>query len=413
MTIMSQMNSNDLKLVKAIQGNDQCCDCGMNHPQWASVSFGNVFCLECSGIHRSLGVHISFVRSIAMDSWTPHQLEIMLTGGNDKVNKFLLSKGVPKGACIKAKYESDAAALYKEILKARVEGRPEPTEIKHESSRNGKERNEGGLPNRESDQESTNIKGLERLRIETDEQYIARQTRLREEARQRMAAKFGNARGRRIIGGVGSSPPRQSNNITLTMDTLGDTLTSGLGTAASGFSSALSFAKDTVKSSSVKSVTKDVGNMSMGIWNTLSSATKEVASGFNVDMGGVVSGMSEDDGLSCLQERAMRERSVRVGGKAYDGFGSHDMSSKATKVDVKHESLAPKSTRKDMSTNTKINSLDPNGVVPFEGETDGEYTQRQVWIREKMRATPRTCDTSKNLVVQKNKPDDFFANFGA
>jgi hypothetical protein len=50
--IMSQMNAEDLKIVKAIPGNDKCCDCGMKHPQWASVSFGNVFCLECSGVHR-------------------------------------------------------------------------------------------------------------------------------------------------------------------------------------------------------------------------------------------------------------------------------------------------------------------------------------------------------------------------
>lgn len=49
---MSQMNAEDLKIVKAIPGNDKCCDCGMKHPQWASVSFGNVFCLECSGVHR-------------------------------------------------------------------------------------------------------------------------------------------------------------------------------------------------------------------------------------------------------------------------------------------------------------------------------------------------------------------------
>ena len=46
------MDANDLKVVRAIPGNDKCCDCGMKHPQWASVSFGNVFCLECSGVHR-------------------------------------------------------------------------------------------------------------------------------------------------------------------------------------------------------------------------------------------------------------------------------------------------------------------------------------------------------------------------
>jgi len=49
---MVQMTPGDQAVVKAIPGNSQCCDCGMKNPQWASVSFGNVFCLECSGVHR-------------------------------------------------------------------------------------------------------------------------------------------------------------------------------------------------------------------------------------------------------------------------------------------------------------------------------------------------------------------------
>ena len=46
------MSPADQAVVKALPGNTQCCDCGMKNPQWASVSFGNVFCLECSGVHR-------------------------------------------------------------------------------------------------------------------------------------------------------------------------------------------------------------------------------------------------------------------------------------------------------------------------------------------------------------------------
>ena len=73
--------------------------------------------LSISTHTRSLGVHISFVRSIAMDSWTPAQLKLMKAGGNDACNKYLHSKGVSKTASIKEKYESQAAALYKEVLK--------------------------------------------------------------------------------------------------------------------------------------------------------------------------------------------------------------------------------------------------------------------------------------------------------
>jgi len=72
-----------------IPGNMVCCDCGAPEPQWASINFGVTLCIECGGIHRSLGVHISKVRSITLDAWEPEILKVMAELGNSIVNKIL------------------------------------------------------------------------------------------------------------------------------------------------------------------------------------------------------------------------------------------------------------------------------------------------------------------------------------
>lgn len=104
--------------------NRVCVDCNANHPQWASVSFGVLFCLECSGVHRSLGVHISFVRSLTMDSWSDKQMAMMRAGGNHKFKEFLKAHGISLTQSIKDKYSNKTAQIYKEKIKAAAEGRP-------------------------------------------------------------------------------------------------------------------------------------------------------------------------------------------------------------------------------------------------------------------------------------------------
>lgn len=84
-------------------------------------------------------VHISFVRSVQMDSWTEKEIKAMQVGGNKQMNDFLASHGVSKKSPIKKKYNSSAAALYREMcvrsllftrsISAKIEGREPPTAL--------------------------------------------------------------------------------------------------------------------------------------------------------------------------------------------------------------------------------------------------------------------------------------------
>ncbi|XP_068811283.1 arf-GAP with coiled-coil, ANK repeat and PH domain-containing protein 2 isoform X1 [Struthio camelus] len=81
-----------LQRVQCIPGNAACCDCGLADPRWASINLGITLCIECSGIHRSLGVHFSKVRSLTLDSWEPELLKLMCELGNDVINRIYEAK---------------------------------------------------------------------------------------------------------------------------------------------------------------------------------------------------------------------------------------------------------------------------------------------------------------------------------
>eukprot|EP00980_Cylindrotheca_fusiformis_P013260 scaffold3373_cov137-Cylindrotheca_fusiformis.AAC.20 len=117
-----------LKALMALPENQVCSDCPEKKPTWASLivpppdappgteKIGAFCCLECSGSHRRLGVHISFVRSVNLDSWKEFEVRAMECGGNAKVNAIFeanlnrakptnLSDGPTRERYIRDKYE--------------------------------------------------------------------------------------------------------------------------------------------------------------------------------------------------------------------------------------------------------------------------------------------------------------------
>ncbi|PAA57189.1 hypothetical protein BOX15_Mlig028593g1 [Macrostomum lignano] len=108
--------------IRGVFGNTECADCGRPGPDWASLNLGALVCIECSGVHRQLGTHLSRIRSLTLDDWPANHLLVMRAIGNKLANSVWEARLPCHATFRKPSPESDREA--KEIfIRAKYERR--------------------------------------------------------------------------------------------------------------------------------------------------------------------------------------------------------------------------------------------------------------------------------------------------
>ncbi|XP_047336382.1 ADP-ribosylation factor GTPase-activating protein AGD5-like [Impatiens glandulifera] len=137
--VSKELNAKHRKILEGLlklPENRECADCKTKGPRWASVNLGIFICMQCSGIHRSLGVHISKVRSATLDTWLPEQVSFIQSIGNEKANSYWEANIPPNYD--RVGLENFIRAKYEDKRWAAKNGKPfSPSSVQQQKSADG------------------------------------------------------------------------------------------------------------------------------------------------------------------------------------------------------------------------------------------------------------------------------------
>lgn len=125
----------DIISLSKLPSNSNCFDCNLNNPEWISINNGIFLCLTCAGYHRNLGLIISKIKSILLDTWSLKEYNLLKNSGNQRLKLFMKKYDIDLNEKIEIKYKHKIIQYYRDLIKAENDNLNLPEELSKEEAK--------------------------------------------------------------------------------------------------------------------------------------------------------------------------------------------------------------------------------------------------------------------------------------